>query len=70
MKRYTSTKSKCPYYKHESRGQVVCEGICEDSVTHVAFSTSSGCYHFKNKYCRNDYKECPVAQMLEEITDA
>ena len=70
MKRYVSSRSKCPFYKSEHRGIVVCEGICEDSVTHIAFATSSACYQFKVKYCRDEYQECPVARMLEEIADA
>ena len=65
MARYVSSKALCPHYKSESRGQVVCEGVCEDSVTHIAFATSTGSYQFKRKYCRDNYRECPVARMLE-----
>lgn len=70
MNRYVSVKAKCPFYKSENRFMVVCEGICENSVTHIAFSAPSVCYQFKSKYCRDEYQECPIARMLEVNTDA
>lgn len=70
MSRYVSSKAICPFYQSENRFMVVCKGICKDSVTHIAFPAPSICYQFKRKYCRNAYRECPLARMLEEIADA
>ena len=69
MKRYVSVKAKCPFYQKENRFMVICEGVCEESVTHIAFPSPSTCYRFKEKYCRNDHTICPVAKMLEENTN-
>lgn len=70
MKRYESTKSVCPHYKHENRFVIFCEGICEGSVTHVAFAKPSECYKHKEKHCRKDYQKCPITKVLEAKGEA
>lgn len=71
MKRYESTKSVCPNYKHENRFVVFCKGICEGSeTTHIAFSKPSECYKHKEKYCRKDYQNCPLTKTLEREGEA
>lgn len=62
---YVSTKALCPHYKSENRFMIVCDGVCEESVTHIAFPSPSTCYQFKRKNCRDNYRECPIARMLE-----
>ena len=67
MKYYTSVKAICPFYMHENRFVVFCKGVCDESVTHVAFAKPSTCYNFKQQYCRNNHTSCPVSQMLNKI---
>ena len=70
LKRYESSKSVCPYYKHENRFVVFCQGIDEESVLHLAFPTPSSCFKHKNDYCRNkhEHTKCPIFNMLNNIT--
>lgn len=67
MKYYTSTKAICPFYKHENRLVIFCQGIADESVLHLAFPKPSSCYDFKEKYCRNQHTKCPIAQMLSDM---
>ena len=64
MKRYTSSKAICPFYKHENRQVIFCEGIKEGTVTHVAFANPSDCLSYKKQYCRCNHTQCPVNRML------
>jgi hypothetical protein len=64
MKRYTSLKAVCPFYKHENRQVIFCEGIGEDSVIHLAFANPSDCLSHKKRYCRCSHTECSISKML------
>ena len=64
-KHYTSSKAICPFYKHESRQVIYCEGIKEGTVTHLAFANATDCLLYKKQYCRcNNNTQCPVSRML------
>ena len=63
-KRYTSIKAICPFYKHESRQVIYCEGIKEGTVTHIAFANASECLSHKKQFCRCNYTQCPINLML------
>lgn len=67
MKYYTSNKVICPFYKHENRFVIFCQGVDEESVLHLAFPRPSSCFDFKQRYCRKEYSTCPIAQMLNDI---
>lgn len=64
MKRYTSVKAICPFYKHESRQVIYCEGIKDGTVLHLAFANPTDCIEHKKRYCRCDYKQCSINIML------
>lgn len=64
-KHYTSSKALCPFYKHESRQVIYCEGIKEGTVLHLAFSNSSDWILHKKQYCRcTDFTKCPISNLL------
>lgn len=66
-KHYISRKAICPFYRHENRNVLYCEGIIEGTVIHVAFANPSECLSYKKKCCRcSDYKHCPIYKMLIE----
>ena len=64
-KHYTSSKAICPFYKHESRQVIYCEGIKEGTVLHIAFANPTDCMLYKHQYCRSDHTECVVSQLLD-----
>lgn len=64
-KHYTSSKAICPFYKHESRQVIYCEGIKEGTVLHLAFANPSDCLLHKKQYCRgNNHIQCPISILL------
>jgi hypothetical protein len=67
-KRYTSSKAICPFYKHESRQVIFCEGVRDDTVLHLAFANPSDCILYKKQYCRCNHLQCPISSMLISIS--
>lgn len=63
-KHYTSIKAICPFYKHESRQVIYCEGIQEGTVLHLAFANASECLSHKKRYCRCNHSQCPINYLL------
>lgn len=64
-KHYTSNKAICPFYKHESRQVIYCEGIKEGTVIHLAFANPSDCLTHKKQYCRcGNCSKCPISTLL------
>ncbi len=66
MKKYISTRAKCPYYKHESRQVIDCTGVTDGTVLHLAFADATKSFNYKKTKCKQDYKDCPIYKMLKE----
>ena len=67
VKHYISSKAICPFYKHENRFVIFCQGVERESVLHHAFPTPSSCFNFKAGHCRAEYTKCPIHSMLSNI---
>lgn len=65
MKRYISKYALCPFYKHESKQIIDCEGIQDNTVIHIAFANATDSKTFKIRHCRDKYKECPIYAMIK-----
>ena len=63
-KHYTSLKAICPFYKHENRQVIFCEGVKEGTVLHLAFANPSDCLLHKKQYCRSNHNQCPISILL------
>lgn len=64
-KHYTSNKAICPFYKHENRNVIYCEGVNDGTVLHMAFANPSECLAYKKEYCRsNNCTQCLISKML------
>lgn len=59
----------CPFYHHEDKQVIYCDGIVPDSVIHLAFANNTDAKAYKVKYCRNCYNECLISQLLEEVCE-
>ena len=61
-------KAICPYYQHESKYTITCEGIFENSQQQVKFSTKEDKVKHVLQVCSSfGYSRlCPVARMLEK----
>lgn len=54
----------CPYYKYDERQVIHCEGVEDGTALHIAFSTPQQLRDYRTKYCRNCWKNCLIAGML------
>ena len=63
-KHYMSRKALCPFYKHESRQVIYCEGVSNGNVIHLAFANPSECLSHKQRYCRCSHSDCSISKML------
>jgi hypothetical protein len=63
-KHYTSRKAICPFYRHESRQVIYCEGVEEGTVLHLAFANPSECLDYKKRFCRCNHTQCFISDML------
>lgn len=66
-RRYLSNNIMCPYCKSEEKQIIYCQGVQVDSALHLAFAYPEDKVRYKEKYCEEFYKECPIEKMLEAI---
>lgn len=69
MKRnqYVSKTATCPFYKKEERQTIMCGGVIANSSIHLAFGHYADCLEYKAEKCRDDYSQCRVYRMLEDM---
>ena len=58
----------CPFYQHESRYTVTCEGLYDDCVQQVKFNEAADKTAYVAHVCSSfSYRRmCPIARLLEE----
>ena len=66
MKHMINKNSVCPFYKHEDAQVIYCYGVQEGSVIHLAFASKTDAKSYKERHCRNNFKVCLIAKMLDE----
>lgn len=59
-----SIDAVCPFYSSEDAYKIRCEGLVEDSTTHVVFPNPKDKLDYKRKFCHTKYKECLLASAL------
>lgn len=62
---------RCPYFRREDRPriQIKCEALVEDTDLYQRFpSLEALCCH-KDRYCKADYRSCPLAAALDHKYD-
>lgn len=62
---YKSITAVCPYYKNERPDEITCDGLCGALYIKQRFSNKIEARKHKARYCRLDWKNCPIAAMLE-----
>ncbi len=63
MARNEDAYTACPYYKRDDKQKICCEGIEPDTGIGLTFSSPARHKDYKNKYCRNCWMRCQIAQM-------
>lgn len=69
-KRTVSAYVICPYYKSHERRVIYCEGVEENSSTHVAFGSDNQFKEYQDIYCKNCWKKCMIADALNRMWGA
>ena len=65
MARYQDdAEVKCPFYQNVAIKSITCEGITDDCVTKILFTTSQLRGEHCNIFCTNKYENCEIYQML------
>ena len=62
---YGSDKTKCPYYKDESKNSIKCEGDIS-ITTNQNFENSTQKKEHKKIYCDKDYSNCRHYKVVKE----
>lgn len=58
---------QCPYWQHNGRNYVECEGVDDHSRIRLKFSGSQFSREHRERFCCSmDYHSCPIAGMLNE----
>ena len=66
MGSYISKFVQCPFYHKDETQVIYCEGVEENTTTHLAFGSRNRCRDYKKEYCCYAWWDCRVAHMLEE----
>ena len=61
--------AKCPYYREDGGQAVRCEGPCARSSIQLSFGNRYQLRDYKEQHCHEDWKTCPVADMLNRKYD-
>lgn len=70
MAKHSFTKDVvCPYYKYEAPQMVYCEGVDDNTALHLAFATKQGKKAYMGAKCKECWKGCMIAQMLNRKYD-
>ena len=70
MGKHSYTKDVvCPYYKYEAQQMIYCEGVEDKTALHLAFDSKQGKKDYMKFHCRECWKRCLIAQMLNRKYD-
>lgn len=56
---------QCPFYINTATKSITCEGIVDEAVTKVLFSTTDLRIQHSKIFCECKYKNCEIYRMLE-----
>ena len=59
----------CPYYKYEAPQMVYCEGVEDNTALHLAFAQKDDKKAYMQCKCRDKWRSCMIAQMLNRKYD-
>lgn len=66
MPNFDERKIKCPFFQTSAKQSISCEGITEDSIIKLIFTTQKRMKLHRQVFCGNRYQNCEIYSMLEE----
>lgn len=68
--KYESRFALCPFYRFETSGKIVCEGLYANSNLHMTFSTATLKKEHADRFCKSwEFNKCPLMRMLEQNSE-
>lgn len=61
---YESSAALCPFYRGEATTLQFCEGFEAVSSVRLSFRNEKSAKKHKSKFCRDEWKDCPLAMSL------
>ena len=58
---------KCPFYHTEHGIKITCDGLVEGGYINLIYPTADSRVEYEAKYCKRNWKMCPLAKMLEKV---
>lgn len=62
---YKDVDIQCPFFKELTNKGISCEGLTDDSLIKLWFSSPKSKLYHTRVFCENEYKKCPIYRMLE-----
>ena len=63
---YDYVYAKCPYFRGSKREKISCEGITDECVTEIKFTTEDKQRQHRAIFCNDKYQNCEICRMLDE----
>ena len=63
---YNEGLINCPFYKSTATQSISCEGITEDCIIKLLFTSPNARDLHRMIYCDNQFKKCEIYIMLEK----
>ena len=63
---YNEGLINCPFYKSMAQKSITCEGITEECITKLLFTSPEKRDMNRKVLCENRYKNCEIYRMLEK----
>ena len=66
---YKDVYVQCPFYKRQTSVGISCEGLTDDMVISLHFSTSENKKKQMQCFCENRYNNCEIYRIVEKKYD-
>ena len=66
MPNYDERKIRCPFFVTMAKQSISCEGITDDSIIKLIFSSPKGMKLHRSVFCGEKYECCEIYRALEE----
>jgi hypothetical protein len=63
---YDDILVRCPYFLHNGRRSIVCEGITDDSTITLSYLDECGRNLQRKLFCNGKFENCEIYRMLTE----
>lgn len=63
---YEDADVKCPFFRRQTTVSITCEGLTEDSVIRLCFTSGKAKDLQARIFCEKRYKNCEIYTMLEK----